>query len=104
MDEVRIKDLASAAGQLEEFDKFEFIVDVPTAAASMKVSGKEIKGVMAPRKHTHAVADVTGLTGELDKKLDKKGGTITGDLSVLGTTYLRRLQLEESLEGSGIPL
>lgn len=39
MDEVRIKDLASAAGQLEEFDKFEFIVDVPTAAASMKVSG-----------------------------------------------------------------
>lgn len=98
MDEVRIKDLASAAGQLEEFDKFEFIVDVPTAAASMKVSGWEIKGVMAPKKHTHAVADVTGLTGELDKKLDKKGGAIAGDLSVLGTTYLRRLQLEESLE------
>lgn len=98
MDEVRIKDLASAAGQLEGFDKFEFIVDVPTAEASMKVSGKEIKGVMAPKKHTHAVADVTGLSGELDKKLDKKGGAITGDLSVLGTTYLRRLQLEESLE------
>nr|DAO74575.1 MAG TPA: tail protein [Caudoviricetes sp.] len=98
MDEVRIKDLASAVGQLEEFDKFEFIVDVPTAAASMKVSGQEIKGIMAPKKHTHAVADVTGLTGELDKKLDKKGGAIAGDLSVLGTTYLRRLQLEESLE------
>ena len=29
MDEVRIKDLASASGQLAEFDAFEFIVDVP---------------------------------------------------------------------------
>ena len=98
MDEVRITDLASAAGQLEEFDKFEFIVDVPTADASMKVSGREIKSVMAPKRHTHAVSDVTGLTGELDKKLDKKGGAITGDLSVMGDTYLRRLHLEEFLE------
>ena len=98
MDEVRIKDLASASGQLAEFDAFEFIVDVPTAAASMKVSGKEIKGVMAPKKHTHAVSDITGLSGELDKKLDKKGGSISGDLSVMGDTYLRRLHLEEFLE------
>lgn len=98
MDEIRIKDLASAAGQIDEFDKFEFIVDVPTAEASMKVSGKEIKGVMAPKRHTHAVSDVAGLTGELDKKLDKKGGSIAGDLSVLGDTYLRRLHLEEFLE------
>ena len=98
MDEVRIKDLASASGQLAEFDAFEFIVDVPTAAASMKVSGKEIKGVMAPKKHTHAVSDITGLSGELDKKLDKKGGTISGDVSVMGDTYLRRLHLEEFLE------
>ena len=98
MDEVRIKDLASASGQLAEFDAFEFIVDVPTAAASMKVSGKEIKGVMAPKRHTHAVSDITGLSGELDKKLDKKGGTISGDLSVMGDTYLRRLHLEEFLE------
>lgn len=98
MDEVRIKDLASASGQLAEFDAFEFIVDVPTAAASMKVSGKEIKGVMAPKKHTHAVSEITGLSGELDKKLNKKGGTISGDLSVMGDTYLRRLHLEEFLE------
>ena len=98
MDEVRINDLTSASGQLAEFDGFEFIVDVPTAGASMKVSGKEIKGVMAPKKHTHAVSDITGLTGELDKKLDKKGGPITGDLSVMGDTYLRRLHLEEFLE------
>lgn len=98
MDEVRIKDLASASGQLTEFDAFEFIVDVPTAAASMKVSGKEIKSVMAPKKHTHAVSEITGLSGELDKKVDKKGGTISGDLSVMGDTYLRRLHLEEFLE------
>lgn len=98
MDEVRIKDLASAAGQLAEFDKFEFIVDVPSGDSSMKVSGAEIKGVMAPKKHTHAVADVIGLTGDLDKKLDKKGGAITGDLSVMGDAYLRRLHLEEFLE------
>ena len=98
MDEVRIKDLTSAAGQMDEFDKFEFIVDVPAAEASMKVSGKEIKGVMAPKRHTQAVGDVTGLSGELEKKLDKKGGTLTGDLSVMGDTYLRRLHLEEFLE------
>ena len=54
MDDIRIKDLTSAAGQLDEFDKFEFIVDVPSAEASMKVSGKEIKGVMAPKQHIHA--------------------------------------------------
>lgn len=98
MDEVRIKDLASAEGQLGEFDKFEFIVDVPSGDSSMKVSGAEIKGVMAPKKHTHPVADITGLTGEIDKKLDKKGGTITGDLSVMGDAYVRRLHLEEFLE------
>lgn len=98
MDDIRIKDLTSAAGQLDEFDKFEFIVDVPSAEASMKVSGKEIKGVMAPKQHIHALADVSGLTGELEKKLDKKGGAIAGDLSVMGDTYLRRLHLEEFLE------
>ena len=98
MDDIRIKDLTSAAGQLNEFDNFEFIVDVPSAEASMKVSGKDVKSVMSPKQHTHALSDVSGLTGELEKKLDKKGGTITGDLSVMGDTYLRRLHLEEFLE------
>lgn len=98
MTDIRIKDLTSAAGQLDEFDKFEFIVDVSSAEASMKVSGKEIKGVMAPKQHIHDIADVSGLIGELEKKLDKKGGAITGDLSVMGDTYLRRLHLEEFLE------
>lgn len=98
MDEIRIKDLPSAKGQLDKFDQFEFIVDIPVADASLKVSGADIKGVMAPKKHTHAVTDVTGLNGELDKKLDKKGGTITGDLAVMGDAYLRNLRLEEFLE------
>lgn len=98
MDEIRIKDLTSATGQLAQFDQFEFIVDVPAAEASLKVSGAEIKGVMAPKRHTHTTQDVAGLNGELDKKLDKKGGAITGDLSVMGDTYLRRLHLEEFLE------
>ena len=98
MDDIRIKDLTSAAGQLNEFDNFEFIVDVPSAEASMKVSGKDVKSVMSPKQHTHALSDVSGLTGELEKKLDKKGGAITGDLSVMGDTYLRRLHLEEFLE------
>ena len=98
MDDIRIKDLTSAAGQLNEFDNFEFIVDVPSAEASMKVSGKDVKSVMSPKQHTHALSDVSGLTGELEKRLDKKGGAITGDLSVMGDTYLRRLHLEEFLE------
>ena len=98
MDDIRIKDLTSAAGQLNEFDNFEFIVDVPSAEASMKVSGKDVKSVMSPKQHTHALSDVSGLTGELEKKLDKKGGAIIGDLSVIGDTYLRRLHLEEFLE------
>ena len=98
MDEVRIKDLPSAKGQLDRFDQFEFIVDVPAAEASLKVSGSDIKGVMSPKQHTHAVAEVTGLAGELEKKLDRKGVTVTGDLAVMGTAYMRSLRLEEFLE------
>ena len=98
MDEIRIKDLPSAKGQLDRFDQFEFIVDIPAAEASLKVSGADIKGVMSPKQHTHAVAEVTGLAGELEKKLDRKGGTVTGDLAVMGTAYMRSLRLEEFLE------
>ena len=98
MDEVRIKDLPSAKGQLDRFDQFEFIVDVPAAEALLKVSGSDIIGVMSPKQHTHAVAEVTGLAGESEKKLDRKGGTVTGDLAVMGTAYMRSLRLEEFLE------
>ncbi|MBQ3186699.1 MAG: hypothetical protein IJB62_03975 [Alistipes sp.] len=98
MSEIRIKDLASAAGQLDKFDEFEFIVDVPAAEASMKIKGKELQERIAPSAHTHTIAQVQGLQSSLDKKLDKTGGVVSGDLSVEGNTYMRNLRLEEFLE------
>ena len=49
MNEIRIQELASAAGQMEHFDEFEFIVDVPQAEASMKIRGKELQERVAPK-------------------------------------------------------
>ena len=98
MSEVRIKELASAAGQLDKFDEFEFIVDVPAAEASMKIKGRELQERVAPKAHTHKIAEVQGLQSSLDKKLDKTGGVVSGDLSVEGNTYMRNLRLEEFLE------
>ena len=98
MSEVRIKELASAAGQLDKFDEFEFIVDVPAAEASMKIKGKELQERVAPSAHTHQIAEVQGLQSSLEKKLDKTGGVVSGDLSVEGNAYMRNLRLEEFLE------
>lgn len=98
MSEVRIKELASAAGQLDKFDEFEFIVDVPAAEASMKIKGRELQERVAPSAHTHKIAEVQGLQSSLDKKLDKTGGVVSGDLSVEGNAYMRNLRLEEFLE------
>ena len=98
MSEIRIKELASAAGQLDKFDEFEFIVDVPAAEASMKIKGKELQERVAPKAHTHKIAEVQGLQSSLDKKLDKTGGVVSGDLSVEGNTYMRNLRLQEFLE------
>lgn len=98
MGEIRIKELASAAGQLDKFDEFEFIVDVPAADASMKIKGKELQERVAPSAHTHTIAQVQGLQSSLDKKLDKTGGVISGDLSVQGNTHMRNLRLEEFLD------
>ena len=98
MSEIRIKELASAAGQLDKFDEFEFIVDVPAAEASMKIKGRELQERVAPKAHTHKIAEVQGLQSSLDKKLDKTGGVVSGDLSVEGNTYMRNLRLQEFLE------
>ena len=98
MSEIRIKELASAAGQLDKFDEFEFIVDVPAAEASMKIKGKELQERVAPSAHTHQIAEVQGLQSSLKKKLDKTGGVVSGDLSVEGNAYMRNLRLEEFLE------
>lgn len=98
MSEIRIKELASAAGQLDKFDEFEFIVDVPAAEASMKIKGSELQERVAPKAHTHPMESVQGLTSALEKKLDKMGGVVSGDLSVEGNTSMRNLRLEEFLE------
>ncbi len=98
MSEVRIKELASAAGQLDKFDEFEFIVDVPAAEASMKIKGRELQERVAPKAHTHPISEVQGLQSSLDKKFDKTGGVVSGDFSVEGNAYMRNLRLEEFLE------
>ena len=98
MSEIRIKELASATGQLDKFDEFEFIVDVPAAEASMKIKGSELQERVAPKAHTHPITEVQGLQSALDKKLNKTGGVISGDLSVEGSAYMRNLRLEEFLE------
>ena len=98
MSEVRIKELASAAGQLDKFDEFEFIVDVPAAEASMKIKGSELQERVAPKAHTHPMESVQGLTSALEKKLDKTGGVVSGNFSVEGNAYMRNLRLEEFLE------
>ena len=101
MSEIRIKELASATGQLDkfdEFDEFEFIVDVPSAEASMKIKGRELQERVAPKTHTHPIAEVQGLQSSLDKKLDKSGGVVSGNLSVNGNAYMRNLRLDEFLE------
>ena len=98
MSEVRINELASAAGQLDKFDEFEFIVDVPAAEASMKIKGSELQERVAPKAHTHPMESVQGLTSALEKKLDKTGGVVSGNFSVEGNAYMRNLRLEEFLE------
>ncbi len=98
MSEIRINELASVAGQLDKFDEFEFIVDVPATEASMKIKGRELQERVAPKAHTHPIAEVQGLQSSLDKKLDKAGGIVSGDFSVEGNAYMRNLRLEEFLE------
>lgn len=98
MADVRIKALASADGQLDKFDDFEFIADVPDVDSSMKISGKQMREKMTPTAHTHKISEVTGLQDALDKKFNKTGGSVSGDFAVLGNTRLRNLAVEEFLE------
>lgn len=57
-----------------------------------------MKAAIRTPKHTRAIEEVTGLPGELEKKLDKAGGTMTGDLHVEGDTHARNLRVDEYLE------
>ena len=95
---VRIKDLQDAKGIVERFDNFQFAVDSTNPDTTLRLSGREMKAAIGSPKHTHAIEEVTGLPGELEKKLDKTGGTMTGDLRVEGDTHVRNLRVDEYLE------
>ncbi len=99
MSGVRIKDLQSAKSVIEQgFDQFEFVVDSPDPDATLKVSGAELKKAIGTEKHIHPLEEVDGLSGELEKKFDKTGGTITGDMRVTGNARMKNLSIEEYLE------
>jgi len=99
MSGVRIKDLQSAKSVIEHgFDQFEFVVDSPVPDATLKVSGAELKKAIGTEKHIHPLEEVDGLPGELEKKFDRAGGTITGDLRVEGNARMKNLSIDEYLE------
>lgn len=95
---VRIKDLQDAKGIVELFDDFQFAVDSTNPDTTLRLSGREMKAAIGTPKHTHSIEEVTELPGELEKKLNKTGGTITGDLRVEGNTHVRNLRVDEYLE------
>lgn len=99
MSGVRIKDLQSAKSVIEQgFDQFEFVVDSPDPDATLKVSGAELKKAIGTEKHIHPLEEVDGLPGDLEKKFDKAGGTVTGDMRVMGNARMKNLSIEEYLE------
>lgn len=83
---------------VERFDDFQFAVDSTNPDTTLRLSGREMKAAIGTPKHTHAIEEVTGLPGELEKKLDKTGGTMTGDLRIEGDTHVRNLRVDEYLE------
>lgn len=95
---VRIKDLQDAKGIVERFDDFQFAVDSTNPDTTLRLSGREMKAAIGTPKHTHAIEEVTGLPGELERKLAKTGGTMTGDLRVEGDTHVRNLHVVAYLE------
>lgn len=95
---VRIKDLQDAKGIVERFDDFQFAVDSTNPDTTLRLSGREMKAAIGTPKHTHAIEEVTGLPGELERKLAKTGGTMTGDLRVEGDTHVRNLHVAAYLE------
>lgn len=95
---VRIKDLQDAKSVIDKFDDMQFEVDSSNPDTTMKLSGKELKGVIGTPKHTHPIEEVDGLPGVLEKKLNTTGGTITGNLRVEGDTHVKNLRVDEYLE------
>ncbi|MFR9495587.1 MAG: hypothetical protein SNG81_04345 [Rikenellaceae bacterium] len=99
MSGVRIKELQSAVPLIEDnFDEMEFVVDLPEPDSTLKISGKHLKEAVGTQKHIHPLDEVDGLPGELEKKLNRAGGTISGDLRVEGHSSMKNLSIEEYLE------
>lgn len=99
MSGVRIKNLQSANPVIDEkFDEFEFVVDAPDPDATLKVSGQALKKALGVQRHIHPIEEVDGLPGELDKKFDKKGGTVSGHTRVVGNLRAQSITVEEYLE------
>ena len=99
MSGARIKDLQSAKPIIEEnFDNMQFVVDLQNPDSTLKVSGEELKKAIGAQKHIYPLEEVDGLPGELEKKLNKAGGTISGDLRVNGNTSMKSLSIDEYLE------
>ncbi len=95
---VRIKDLQDAKGLLEQFDQMQFAVDTVMPDTTQKLSGKSIKDAIGVPKHIHPQDEVQGLPGALEKKLDKAGGTVTGNLTVQGNTHVKNIKVDEFLD------
>ena len=99
MSGARIKELQSAKPLIEGyFDEMEFVVDLPEPDATLKISGAELKDAVGTKKHIHPLEEVDGLPGELEKKLNRSGGTMSGDLRVDGHSSMKSLSVDEYLE------
>ena len=99
MSGARIKELQSAKPLIDGyFDEMEFVVDLPEPDATLKISGAELKDAVGTKKHIHPLEEVDGLPGELEKKLNRSGGTMSGDLRVDGHSSMKSLSVDEYLE------
>lgn len=95
---IRIKSLQAATPLLDEqFNRMLFVVDLENPDTTLCLSGAELKAAVGMQQHTHPLEDINGLVGELEKKLNKAGDTITGDLVVLGEARFKSLQIDEYL-------
>lgn len=99
MSAIRIKNMQSASPLIEQqFNEMQFVVDINEPDTTLKLSGAELKEAVGVQAHGHSIAEVEELQTALDRKLDKSGGTITGDLKVEGYARVKSLQVDEYLE------
>ena len=100
MSSIRIKNLQSASPLIEQqFNEMQFVVDMDEPDTTLKLSGAELKEAVGAKAHGHTIAEVEELQTALDRKLDRSGGTITGDLQVEGKALTKNLRtkMPESL-------